>query len=43
VEGISFLLKIIDQPLKPQKDLFTIFFANNSDIEQLDLPQHIIY
>jgi hypothetical protein len=40
MDGISLLLKIVDQLSKPQKDLFTNFFANNSDIEQLDLPQH---
>jgi hypothetical protein len=39
VDGISFLLKIISQPLKPQKDLFTKIIAINSHIEQLDLPQ----
>lgn len=42
VDGISLLLKIIGQPLKPQKDLFTKEFANNSHIEQLDLLQHQI-
>jgi hypothetical protein len=42
VDGISLLLKIIGQFLKPQKDLFTKKFANNSHIEQLDLLQHQI-
>ncbi len=42
VDGISLLLKIIGQFLKPQKDLFTNSFANNSHIKQLDLLQHQI-
>jgi hypothetical protein len=39
--GISFLMRMVGQPWKPQNDFFTKFIAILAfTIEQLSLPQH---